>query len=292
MTHMTISSKLSEDTPLWRYMSMDKLVDLLAEQELHFTPLAAFAKSDPFEGYLPVVAMDALASILRPKVKDTESGWQLTEEHRQSVGYPLTEEEKALAEKQIVDQKEAPRNYYALIAKSIAVNCWHINKGESEAMWRLYSDNGKGIAIKTSLGALKEAIGARDSAFQVNIYPVKYLDFFDDKLKPADCIEDGHLAPLLKRLSYEHEREVRAFIVHKPETVRDGLNLEEWKPVPVRIPVDVSRLLKAVHVSPYPGAPFASSVTRICEKFGLIEGIVKSSRLLSGHEELLDRLLL
>lgn len=81
-------------------------------------------------------------------------------------------------------------------------------------MWRLYGDNGKGIAIETTLGALKESISTRDSAFRVHIYPVKYLDFFNDKLKPTDCVVEGHRALLLKRLSYEHEREVRAFIVH------------------------------------------------------------------------------
>lgn len=111
MTHVTISSKLGEDTPLWRYMSLDKLVDLLAEQELHFTPLATFAKSDPFEGYLPAVAMDADASIVQPIVKDAESAWQLVEEHRKSVGHALMEEERTLAEKQIVGLKRGSAHF-------------------------------------------------------------------------------------------------------------------------------------------------------------------------------------
>ena len=290
MTLLSISSELGEDTLLWRYMSLDKLVDLLATQELHFTPLASFAKSDPFEGYLPAVAMDADASIFRPHVEDAESAWKLVEVHRKNIGHELTNEERAPAEKQIADLKAAPRLYHVAIAKSIAVNCWHINKGESEAMWRLYGDSGKGVAVETTFGALKESIAVRDSAFRVHIYPVRYLDFFDAKLKPRDCVVEGHRAPLLKRISYEHEREVRAFIVHVPETARAGLKLEEWKPVPVRIPLDVNRLVKAVHVSPYPGEPFAGSVTRICEKFSLPDGIVRLSRLLSGHEELLDRL--
>ena len=290
MTLLSISTKLGEDTSLWRYMSLDKLVDLLATQELHFTPLASFAKSDPFEGYLPAVAMDADASIFRPHVEDAESAWKLVEDHRKSIGHELTEAERALVEKQIGDLKATPRLYHALIAKSIAVNCWHMNKGESEAMWRLYGDSGKGVAVETTFGALKESIAVRDSAFRVHINPVTYLDFFGTKLTPRDCVVEGQRAPLLKRISYEHERELRAFIVHVPETARAGLKLEEWKPVPVRIPVDVNLLVKAVHVSPYPGEPFASSVTRICEKFSLPDGIVKPSRLLSGHEELLDRL--
>lgn len=292
MTQLSISNELGLDTLLWRYVSLDKLIDFLATQELHFTPLASFAKSDPFEGYLPAVAMEADASIFRPKVNDAELAWQLVEEHRRNVGHELTKEEKDLFEKQLAELKAAPRLYRAAIAKSIAVNCWHINRGESEAMWRLYSDSGKGVAIETTLGALKESISARKSAYRVHIYPVKYLDFFDDGLKPTDCLVEGHRAPLLKRLSYEHEREVRAFIVHVAETARAALDLESWKPVPVRISVTVSSLVKAVHISPYPEEPFATSVSKVCAKFGLSEEIVKPSRLLSGHEELLDRLLL
>lgn len=292
MTQLSISNELREDTPLWRYMSLDKLIDFLATQELHFTPLASFAKSDPFEGYLPAVAMEADASIFRPVVNDAELAFQLIQEHRKNVGSELTKEEKALFEKQLVELKAAPRLYRAAISKAIAVNCWHINRGESEAMWRLYSHSGNGVAVETTLGALKDSISAGNSAYRVNIYPVKYLDFFDDRIEPKDCVVEGHRAPLLKRLSYEHEREVRAFIVRVPETPRAGLDLEFWKPIPVRIPVTVNRLVRAIHVSPYPAEPFGSSVTKICEKFGFSGEIVKPSRLLSGHEELLDRLLL
>lgn len=53
MTEVQASKQLSGTTKLWRYLSLDKLVDLLSTSELFFTPLAAFAKSDPFEGYLP-----------------------------------------------------------------------------------------------------------------------------------------------------------------------------------------------------------------------------------------------
>ena len=134
MTFISTSKELSEDTPLWRYMSLDKLIDLFATQELHFTPLASFVKSDPFEGYLPAVAMDADASIVRPLVVDAESAWKLVEAHRKDIGQELTETERALGLKRIADLKEAPRLYHVAITKAIAVNCWHINKGESEAM--------------------------------------------------------------------------------------------------------------------------------------------------------------
>jgi hypothetical protein len=292
MTAVNISASLDGNTPLWRYMSLDKLIDLLSTRELHFTPLAFFVKSDPFEGYVPAVSLEAVASIFRPKVKDSEFAFELVKEHRKSVGYELTSAEKADFQRQMDGLKTAPRDYYDAITKSISVNCWHINKGESEAMWRLYSDNGKGVAVETTLSLLAESIRVFESPFRVQIYPVKYLDFFDNTLSPRDCVVEGHTVPLLKRDSYEHEHEVRAFIVNVPKTARDAANLDSWKPYPTRIQIELIRLIKAVHISPYSKDPFPSSVTRICELFGLPKDIVHFSRLLSGHEELLDRLLL
>lgn len=292
MTEIQVSTQLDGSTPLWRYMSLDKLVDLLSTSELFFTPLASFVKSDPYEGYLPAVCMDADASMHRQIVRDVEFTFSGVEEHRQSVGHELTEEERALLSGKLNDLKTVSRRFIAASTKRMAVNCWHINNGESEAMWRLYGDDGKGVAVETTLDALRESIRACESAHRVHVYPVKYLDFFDSNLSPKDCVVEGKFrAPFLKRLSYEHEREVRAYIGRFPDTERDAADIEYSKPAPVRLPVELKRLVKAVHVSPYPGEPFPSSVTKVCEVWGLPKGTVQRSRLLSGHEELLDRLL-
>jgi hypothetical protein len=147
-------------------------------------------------------------------------------------------------------------------------------------MWRLYAENGKAVAVETTFDALKESIQRRESSSVVYIYPVKYLDFFDSALQPRDCLVEGIHMPLLKRISYKHEREVRAFIAR----VAPG------RAAPIRLPIDVKAMVKAIHISPYAGEPFPGSVAKICEAFGLESGIVRPSQLLSGHEELLDRL--
>ena len=64
---------------------------------------------------------------------------------------------------------------------------------------------GKAVAVETTLEALTLSIQQRDSPHSVFIYPVKYLDFFDTTLQPKDCVVEGHLMPLLKRISYQHE---------------------------------------------------------------------------------------
>jgi len=94
MTEVRASKQLPGTTRLWRYLSLDKLVDLLSTSELFFPPLATFAKTDPFEGYLPSVAFDAHASISSRYVKDLELAHQQLAEHRRNTGYPLTDTER------------------------------------------------------------------------------------------------------------------------------------------------------------------------------------------------------
>jgi hypothetical protein len=290
MTEVQASTQLSGGTRLWRYLSLDKLVDLLSTSELFFTPLATFAKTDPFEGYLPSVAFDAHASIFRNYVNDLELSHQQVSEHRNKQGYPLTDAERETLQASLEDLRSTPRRLLPAIAKTTVVNCWHASENESEAMWRLYAENGKAVAVETTLDALKESVQKRESSSVVHIYPVKYLDFFDSALQPRDCVVEGHLAPLLKRISYQHEREVRAFIGKVAPNPRAGADVAFWNPAPIRLPIDVRALVKAIHISPYAGEPFPSSVARICEAFGLESEIVRSSQLLSGHEELLGRL--
>nr|WP_311733179.1 DUF2971 domain-containing protein [Granulicella mallensis] len=287
---MKASTQIAGTSRLWRYVSLDKLVDLFSTGELFFSPLAYFTKTDPFEGFLPSVAFDAQASIHRKMVEDTEASHQLLAEHRSRQGYPLTDEERAKLQSSLEELRSHLRRFLPAIVKTTVVNCWHYNESESEAMWRIYAENGKAVAIETTFDGLKESIENRDSSNVIHIYPVKYLDFFDTSLKPQDCVVEGHLAPLLKRLSYQHEHEIRAFISKVAPSPRAASDVSFWKPEPIRLPVDVKALVKAIHISPYADSVFTNSVISICESFGLGSGIVRPSRLLSGEEELLDRL--
>lgn len=116
---------------------------------------------------------------------------------------------------------------------------------------------------------------------------MKYLDFFDKDLKPADRVVEGHRAPLLKRRAYQHENEVRAFINPVPKDLEKSRHLECWQPIPIRLPVNVRALVKTLHVSPYSTQPFESSVIKICELLGLERSVVERSKLLLGYEELM-----
>ncbi len=101
MTEVKASKQLPGTTRLWRYLSLDKLIDLLSTNELFFSSLAAFAKSDPFEGYLPSVAFDAHASLSRRYVNDTKLAHKQVAEYRRNKGFPLTDAEQLMLETSI-----------------------------------------------------------------------------------------------------------------------------------------------------------------------------------------------
>ncbi|ECK5629363.1 hypothetical protein FRL62_22280, partial [Salmonella enterica] len=73
MNKFQISPNLKPETKLWRYMSLDKFIDILSREELYFSPLSSYSNSDPYEGLLPKVALNAWASIVKSKFNDIQS---------------------------------------------------------------------------------------------------------------------------------------------------------------------------------------------------------------------------
>lgn len=282
MADVKVGSSVNTDIPLWRYMSLDKLVNLLESDSLFFTALETYQHTDPFEGYMPRVAFEAYAKAFEPEIKDLHAAY---EEFKNRPDQ--NPEQLALLSKMkdgIDGLGEKTKKTFKTICKGITVNCWHANECESEAMWKLYSDNGKGIAVKTSVSSIVKSIQHFQQDVLVQIGAVKYLDFHDINLDPKDCVTDGHLSPLLKRSSFSHENEVRLFTV--PKINSD--NVDSFKSKPEFVKAMALELIEEVYISPFAGEPFISSVKAICNKYLIPHETVKESDLLEGHEELLD----
>lgn len=96
----------------------------------------------------------------------------------------------------------------------VCINSWHMNYGESDAMWKLYLKNENGIAIQSTYKRLTESFN--DSQNEIYIGKVKYIDY--DKWKiPENSKLNAFIPFILKRESFEHEKELRAL------TSRSGL---------------------------------------------------------------------
>ncbi len=158
---------------------------------------------------------------------------------------------------------------FETLKKLHLVNCWHENDFESAAMWSIYSSIEDGIAIKTNFRSLADSLTCETL---VEISRVLYLDYERDR------IPDGFMfAPLLcKRKSFEHEREVRAFITEIPDTGPDGYAILPDTPGDY-YDVDVSELVKEVVLAPF-SVPWLEEIAQTTlNKFGLGVPVRKSS---------------
>ena len=90
---------------LWRYMSLEKFVNMLETKSLFFTRADKF--EDPFEGFTPPA---------------------LVESYRKSVKRVILDESFTEV---LIKISENSRKY-------VMCNCWHQNEEESMAMWEKY----------------------------------------------------------------------------------------------------------------------------------------------------------
>lgn len=278
-----VLASLNDDMVLWRYMSLDKFINLLDDEGIYFAPLAAYQHSDPYEGYPPAVAIKTIYAMSESAYRTAEETLQLAEKLEKPWS-PQVEEAVKKAREGIAARPTKFRGLIDALFKGMLVSCWYYSEHQSEAMWKLYGDQGKGIAIRTTVGKLKEALAQADAGEkQKTIYigKVKYVDYSDPTITAPDCKVDGHIVPLLKRISYSHENEVRAFL----SSDVDASNVEAFVIKPFMASCDVRSLIQGVYVSPYTSIPYFKAVQAIAGKFDLLCSVEKSD-LLSGADDL------
>ena len=150
------------------------------------------------------------------------------------------------------------------------VSCCHWNEYESAAMWRLYSRERDGIAIRTDFDSLsKSLIGTSDTY----IGSVSYVDYDSTFIR-----EDNLFAPYMyKRKSFEHEREVRALIAKLPSNNEGTVVIPDTPAVGVYEPTDLSILVKEIVVGPYAEDWFLRLVESVASGYGLEAAVSRSS---------------
>jgi len=228
---------------VWRYMSIDKYLSLLVTRELFLCRVDSF--EDPWEGVWPKKQLD--------KFLDSKK----------------------------VDEADSPgeikRFFLEHNRKCMFVHCWHVNESESAAMWDLYSSRKSGVAIKTTVGAIKRSLDEDDDVF---IGAVKYIDYDDE----TETIPWMTMAPaFIKRKSFSHENEVRVMRRHYP---LGGINDKGFRVVEfndalpcMTLKVDLAWLISNVYFSPTMDPWLVKSLIDISKKYGIDDRVFKQSNL-------------
>jgi hypothetical protein len=232
---------------LWRYFDLAKFVSLISTNTLFFA--AADRLGDEHEGALPT------------KVNNKVSGTfhRIASKMKQPAN---------IAELQLLLSRnsEIERSYFH-------VSCWHMNQRESAAMWAQYGSRDGAVAIRSTVGRLRRALPA-----ETRFGAVRYVDYADQDLGDLSYqvyFQVNHRL-LLKRRSFEHEREYRAMIrdpgYQGMEFPGNGRKNPPPKPG-TYVPVDLGTLIDSVHVSPRAPQFVADVVTSLCSAYGVTAAV-------------------
>jgi hypothetical protein len=215
-------------TVLWRYIDFAKFVAMIESRSLWFARVDLL--EDPLEG----------------SHTDAELTW-------------IRKKNKKMHASQLI-------GIFRQARKEVFVNCWRSGSAESLAMWDLYGKGSGIVAVKSTVGLLKNAISAYEKS--VFISKVRYFDWND-----APGIDNVLVACSRKDLSYEHESEVRALIMSDLRT------RAERRRFGVRVPVDVGKLITEIVVGPREQKWVVSLVEQVANRYKLSQRVVASNRL-------------
>ena len=148
------------------------------------------------------------------------------------------------------------------------INCWHQNDAESAAMWRLYARSNEAVAMMTTFDQLREALP--EDTF---VGLVQYIDYSKDWLPEGNT----YFPYIHKRLSFAHEREVRAVIQALPADSGKILVGKANPELGKLVPVDVERLVNEVRVAPTAPDWFFELVKKATNRCGLDALVHRSS---------------
>ena len=138
----------SDDTVIWRYIGLDKFIDLLLSKTIKFTSAS--------------IALD-----------QNEINWILKNlEH--------TDEYKKYS--------ESASYHIERLRNSNFISCWTMKKIESRVLWATYLDNTKqGVAIKSTVGKFKESIDFKGTGYNYKIVDYRNQFEFNE-LQSTDII--------------------------------------------------------------------------------------------------------
>ncbi|GKV71168.1 DUF2971 domain-containing protein [Pseudarthrobacter sp. NCCP-2145] len=228
--HPSFTNQPENDDVLWRYMDLARFLSLLEDEAIYFA--RADQMSDKWEGSYSQANVD-----MRPQLY----GELFEDMNRQ---YPIMHESGL---------------------KTTHVNCWHESPVESAAMWDIYQREGRGVAVRTTWKSLVASIGSDRSIFGGRVNYVDYRTTF---------IPEGNFFDrfMHKRLSFAHEREVRLIMmtgrsIPHPTEEHSAISLGPEPPV-IPIPVDLKKLIQAVHVAPDAPDWVSDLIHKVCKRYG------------------------
>ncbi len=249
---------------VWRYMDLPKFMSLLVDRALYMPSVLSIAKADPYEGVMTDKQHEAIRTLSR-LMDSIEGDGEKPSDNASIIASlfidpPLNPKVEGPARELVHEEINRGHEY---------VSCWHLNGHESDAMWKLYGLKGQGIAIRSSVKRLKDAI--ESAVDPIHIGRVRYEDYSTYEIPPGQPVS----RLLTKRRSFQHENELRMIVVKHPPTpgligfVTPGIN----------VPLNLNRLIESIWLAPDADPWMQSLIQKIAVKYLSDPPTVHQSRL-------------
>ena len=242
-SHGALVEPQNQNARLWRYMDFARFLSVLDKRALFFPSVATLSAADPYEGEPLLARIHA-------------------------------------ARRQGPDELRRLRLECEVFAHLNFFNCWHMNDGESDAMWKVYLKASDGVAIQTTVARLIACF--HNTSDEVYMGEVQYIDH-ETFIPPPSLFRPTDY--LFKRLAFQHEREVRVGTYRTDVHIEffdeegfvktpaaGGITAENILKYPetkgVYVDIDVPELIDKVVVSPLSPDWFSDLVISVSKKLG------------------------
>lgn len=221
---------------IWRYMSVERLTWMLTNAHLYFAAATQF--TDRFEGATAIQRDDPVTDPRFPEADSVESAFRA-------------------------------------LRRLTKINCWHRADHESDAMWKLYAVQGKGVAICSSPGRIREALHPfrlqpNHGAETIWLGPVRYCDLTKVRLRTS----------MESRFFFKHQ----AFAWEREYRIAVSMRSAEFFGVPfpelgIEAPVDLAKLIDHIVLGPELAEADRTTVEALVKRAGFGERLEISNLL-------------
>ncbi|RZK00346.1 MAG: DUF2971 domain-containing protein [Flavobacterium sp.] len=237
------------ETVLAKYMDLTKFLSLLINESLFFCRLDKL--EDQFEGTTAKKNYEGRINYQKQLRKD---GF---------FEVPPTDNE-------IITSVESLFEFDRKIKGLICISCWNKFETESAALWKIYSDYGKGIMIKTSAGRLENSLQQVNE--EIYLSSVNYIDHENDWMPDSNTTY-----PIIhKNEAYSYETEVRLF--HQVDS--DATWTYDWSKEKVQegkyFKINLDILIEEIIVGPFSPVWFIEIIHSLTDKYSLKVPVRKS----------------
>lgn len=236
------------NTKIWRYIDFSRFVSIIENKTIHFSPVNAF--EDINDGIFNCLGKDDHYNI--------QPNGRIVPIAAPSPGTSNAENAESIKEFIIL--------FHRVILQAVGVSCWRLNDHESHAMWRIFIRADEGLAIESTIDRLTSSVGMGEYYFMIG--KVKYIDYATQKIPIADLLN----AFFYKNKYFEHEKELRLICYRVEDVLSDTSSVPNYKRLPASgldLPVDISKLITAIYISPYAPKWFSDLVGRMVQRYDL-----------------------